>query len=335
MKNKKHILSLAIIFTFILGFANMNALANSRTTSSTVKSITDFNVKVNQNTKYVLPTTVVAVMTNGSKKNLSIKWNVSSGNTSKPGTYYYYGTVSGYSKKVKLSLVINPVNTYRSLYSKSVDVDGDKKSDTLQVLGSIDPFLDDYTEEIKVLVRTSNNKEFSIIQKEFIGFLANVYVGDFNGDKKNEIVIIGSCGGSMGTEEVYIYTINEGKLQYSSFDPKGDDLKVTFMDNYQLTVSSEVLNKEYLLSFTDNKDDYEYEHRGIYINGKLKDVDQLFGLGQGPYYSCEDIDKDGVYEIIESIDIDGTCNGDTLGIVKTYIKNINGKWMAIDLKVTQ
>jgi hypothetical protein len=302
-----------------------------------IKSISDISAKVNQNAKYVLPKTVVAVMTNGSKKSVAVKWNVSSAGTSKSGTYYYYGTVSGYSKKIKLTLVVNPVKSYKALYSKSIDIDGDQKNDTVQILGSGEGYYyypyEKYYEEIKVLVKTSSGKQFSFSQYEFGEDLVDAYIVDLNGDKTKEIVFTSFGGGTALYYRAHVYTLNNGKLQYSEINSECDDISIEFLDNYQASVYSSTLDIAYTVSFEYRKD--EYEEKGVYTWGYLSDEEQLWGLARGPYYECEDIDNDGIYEIRQTKQLTGIYNADALGHVSVYLKLINGKWTVVDLEVSE
>lgn len=76
------------------------------TTSSTktIKSIANIKETVAKKSDYTRPTTVEAVMSDGSTESVAVTW----GNETKYGTgvYTYEGTVSGYSKKVKLMLIV-------------------------------------------------------------------------------------------------------------------------------------------------------------------------------------------------------------------------------------
>ena len=74
---------------------------------TTITSISDITQTINQNDDYTLPSTVVAVMSDNSTKQLPITWNPSDVNTSNSGIYYFYGKVIGWNDDVKLTLTIN------------------------------------------------------------------------------------------------------------------------------------------------------------------------------------------------------------------------------------
>ncbi|MCY6355601.1 N-acetylmuramoyl-L-alanine amidase [Clostridium sp. ZS2-4] len=72
-----------------------------------IKDIKDITTLLYQGEKYTLPTTVKAVMSDNTDKSVSVKWDKATVNTSKIGTYYYKGTVSGYSGTVTLKVIVN------------------------------------------------------------------------------------------------------------------------------------------------------------------------------------------------------------------------------------
>ncbi|MFL0198682.1 G1 family glutamic endopeptidase [Clostridium sp. WILCCON 0269] len=72
-------------------------------TTPTISTIGNIIVTVNQNDSYSLPTTVRAIMSDGSTENVSVTWD-NQVDTSQPGTFTFNGTVNGYSGDVVLIL---------------------------------------------------------------------------------------------------------------------------------------------------------------------------------------------------------------------------------------
>lgn len=71
-----------------------------------IKSIANVSTSVAQGADYNLPKTVQAIMSNNSKKNVSITWKQNNVNTDKPGKYTIQGSVKGYSKTVTLTVTV-------------------------------------------------------------------------------------------------------------------------------------------------------------------------------------------------------------------------------------
>jgi len=77
----------------------------------TIKSIANITKTINQGDDYSLPKIVETVMSDGSINFSQVTWNPSTVDTSKVGTFSFEGTVDGYNKKVKLTLIINEIKT--------------------------------------------------------------------------------------------------------------------------------------------------------------------------------------------------------------------------------
>ncbi|MFL0194337.1 leucine-rich repeat domain-containing protein [Clostridium sp. WILCCON 0269] len=88
---------------------NNSSIGTTNPTSPTISTIGNIIVTVNQNDSYSLPTTVQAIMSDGSTENVSISWDKQV-NTSQVGTFTFNGTVSGYSSNVALTLTISSSN---------------------------------------------------------------------------------------------------------------------------------------------------------------------------------------------------------------------------------
>lgn len=98
--------------TFQSGLLTINkAAAKSASATITITSIDDINETVYINDKYTLPRTVKATMSDGSTKDVRVSWKSTRVTTNIADTYNYDGTVSGYSSKVKLTLIVIPIES--------------------------------------------------------------------------------------------------------------------------------------------------------------------------------------------------------------------------------
>ncbi|WP_243124406.1 N-acetylmuramoyl-L-alanine amidase [Clostridium sp. AWRP] len=71
-----------------------------------VSSISNLSDSIIVGSKYSLPTSVQATMSDGTSKKVSIVWNSSTVDTSKAGVFTYKGTAAGYSKNVTFTLTV-------------------------------------------------------------------------------------------------------------------------------------------------------------------------------------------------------------------------------------
>lgn len=76
----------------------------------TIQSIEDFTINITQNDDYSLPTTVSAIMSNNTTKEVPVSWDTKEIDTSIIGTKTLNGTVEGYEGKVILNLIIEKYN---------------------------------------------------------------------------------------------------------------------------------------------------------------------------------------------------------------------------------
>lgn len=72
-----------------------------------IKRIDDINITIKRGDSYHLPTAVSARMTDDSNEYFSVQWDKINLDTSESGTHEFYGTVDGYSSKVKLTVEIS------------------------------------------------------------------------------------------------------------------------------------------------------------------------------------------------------------------------------------
>lgn len=100
----------------------------------------DINVELNEDDGYELPKTVKVELSNGTNRDVPVKWNVEKIDTSKPGEYTYFGDIEGYKEKVKLNLKVKEVAlnlvSISSTNLKEVALKFNKKIDITTVLNS-------------------------------------------------------------------------------------------------------------------------------------------------------------------------------------------------------
>ncbi|MCX7883899.1 MAG: Ig-like domain-containing protein [Caloramator sp.] len=100
----------------------------------------DINVEINEDDGYELPKTVKVKLSNGTSREVFVKWNVDKVDTSKPGTYTFFGDIDGYKDKVKLNIKVKEVAlnlvSISSTNLKEVALKFNKKIDITTVLNS-------------------------------------------------------------------------------------------------------------------------------------------------------------------------------------------------------
>lgn len=209
---------------------------------------------------------------------------------------------------------------------KKGDVNGDGIKDHVYLIGD-KPFGDESParSDIRLMVVDGYTKRRTIIRlKEDRGYNPTLFLGDFTGDKIDDILISIDSGGSGGTGFYYIYTFYDNRprkiFDFEVFDEEFE-YDVNYLDDYKAEVISKANNKRYILDLTYKGQEYLSE---IYNpDGTLKEpiagwVDPISGL-----YPI-DYQRDGTYELYAEQLIAGRYHADGLGYVQTSLK-WNGK----------
>ncbi|MBU3114353.1 VCBS repeat-containing protein [Clostridium lacusfryxellense] len=200
------------------------------------------------------------------------------------------------------------------------DVDGDGVLDNAYLTGiktQDSPFVQDITLLIQDGV---TGRVTSISLSENAGYDPSLFLGDFTGERVDDILIGINSGGSGAIMYYYIYSfINKKVKLLFDFNLYNEKYKydVTYKDNYKVEVISHENNNKYIIDISNRDSDYLNE---IYdSNGKLKNpingfVNPLSGL-----YPV-DFDSNKVYELLAYQKIAGRYNADSLGYVMNTMK---------------
>lgn len=217
----------------------------------------------------------------------------------------------------KFKSYINNSNIIAYAYG---DVTGDKIDDNVYLTGiksSDSPFV----QNIRLVIQNgATDTSYSIPLNENVGYSPELFLGDFNGDGVDDILISIATGGSGGTYYYYIYSFAHNILRLLfDFDVYNNQYtyEVNYKDNYKAEVISNRNDTKYLIDLSLREPDYLNE---IYdSNGKLLEpiegwVNPISGL-----YPI-DYDFDKVYELLAYQRIAGRYNADSLGYVQNTLK---------------
>jgi len=204
------------------------------------------------------------------------------------------------------------------------DVNGDKIRDYVYLTGIKTPnsgFLQDITLIIKD--GKTGIKQSTKLGSD-AGYSPALFLGDFSGDKINDIFISIASGGSGGIMFYYIFSDVNNQIKslfnYEDFNNKYS-YKVEYRNHYQVLVKNHELGTKFIIDITYKDKDYLDE---IYTSeGELKApiegwVDPLSGL-----YPV-DFDSNGIFELLGYQSISGRYHADSLGYVQSVLK-WNGK----------
>jgi hypothetical protein len=213
--------------------------------------------------------------------------------------------------------------------AKQGDIDGDGIIDKVFLAANKTPD-SPFWQNITLVVQNGRTNQYSQIPlKENSGYNPTLFLGDFTGNKVDDIQVVIDTGGSAGTIYAYIFSFMNGEMREIFNSEKFNETyqyDVNYETDYKASVISRNLKIKYILDLTYKGKDYLSE---IYNeNGKLKEpiqgwVNPLSGL-----YPV-DFNRDGTYELDAYQRIAGRYNADGLGFVETVLK-WNGQVFGVD-----
>ncbi len=207
------------------------------------------------------------------------------------------------------------------LYSISGDVNGDKIPDNIYLVGN-KPFgvQSPFSDNIMLIINDgATHYSYKIQITANAGYNPTVFLGDFTGNKVNDILVSIDSGGSGGFGYYYIFSFLNNKAQklfdYELFN-KYYNYDATYIDNYQVEVINKTLGKLFVIDIKNRDQSYLSE---LYSeNGKLKNPTKGYVSGLNTLYPI-DIQRDGVYELFALQRITGKYSADSLGLAQTTL----------------
>lgn len=209
---------------------------------------------------------------------------------------------------------------------KRGDVNGDRIMDNIYLVGEKPYGIESpFVNNITLIIQDGKTNIFTrIALKENAGYNPTLFLGDFTGDKLDDILISIDSGGSGGYAFYYIYSfINNNPQKIFDFEKYNEEYKynVVYKDYYKVEVASEDGEEKYIIDISYKGEEYLSE---IYDeNGKLKEPIEGWVNPLGGLYPV-DFQRDGIYDLYASRSIAGRYNADGLGYVQTSLE-WNGK----------
>lgn len=203
----------------------------------------------------------------------------------------------------------------------------DEHSQDKAILVGILPYENStYSENLELIIKPEVGYPTKI-KLPFSGYDMQLFCGDFTNDKKDEIMVRGSFGGSGGFEIGVIYKFENNQIKeiFNQDDiSKNNPCSATFKDNYKVHISCG--EKKYSINLSSRPKNYlqlAYDENGKVLPGVVAYVDAPNAL-----FPIKDVDN-SYYELLIQQRIVGVVNADTLGIIQTVCDFINGKFNVV------
>lgn len=229
------------------------------------------------------------------------------------------------------SALAREMNLYRTVTvtSKQGDIDGDGIKDNVFLTANKTPGSPFWRNVTLVIQNGRTNQYEQVPMKNNAGYNPTLFLGDFTGNKGDDILVVIDTGGSGGSIYAYVFSYLNGQLMTIFNSDAFDETykyAVNYENQYKAKVNSDYLKERYILDLTYK--DKEYLSEIYNKDGELKApiegwVNPLSGLYPVDY------NRDGIYELEAYQRIAGRYNADSLGFVQTVL-NWNGLAFAPD-----
>ena len=203
----------------------------------------------------------------------------------------------------------------------------DEHSQDKAILTGIFPYKNStYSENLELVIKPEVGYPVKI-KLTYTGYDMQLFCGDFTNDKKDEIMVRGSFGGSGGYEIGVIYKLKNNQIKelFNQDDiSKNNPCSASFKDNYKVHVSCG--NKKYSINLATRPKNYlelVYDKDGKVLPGSEAYVDAPNAL-----FPIKDVDNN-YYELLIQQRIVGVVNADTLGIIQTVCDFVNNNFNVV------
>ncbi|MBU7314764.1 VCBS repeat-containing protein [Paenibacillus sp. SM 69] len=214
---------------------------------------------------------------------------------------------------------INPIRP-SIVNAKRGDIDGDGIKDNVLLTANKTPD-SPFWRNITLVVQNGKTHHYNpILLKNNAGYNPTLFLGDFTGNKVDDILVVIDTGGSAGAIYAYVFSYINGQLrQIFNSDVFNEIYKydVTYENQYRATVINYSLKEKYIVDLTYKGKEYLseiYTQQGVLkapIDGWVNPLSGLYPV---------DFNRDGTYELEAYQRIAGRYNADSLGFVQTVLK---------------
>lgn len=204
---------------------------------------------------------------------------------------------------------------------EQADVFGTGLPDTIYLVGDR-PYgeASQLVEDLQLIIKegsTGQNIEIDLPVKK--GYYPTLFVKDFTGDKRNDILVTVYTGEEGGGINSYLYTFENNRpiLIFDSerFNEQNTGL-VEYKDNYKVEITVDNPPKKYILDVSQSDDEYLvkiYDKDGNLIEESYGEILGLNSLNPVDYQNSGIYNLDAIQRII------GPELTDTLGLLETFL----------------
>lgn len=176
-----------------------------------------------------------------------------------------------------------------------------------------------FIENVEIVINPGDGGPSITTKVPYSGYNLELFIGDFNGDDKDEIMLSGEYGGSGSFAIAVIYDFRDGKL-VEIFNPDmfSEKYKITakYLEGYKVLITSINLNAYYI--FDISKKPKEYLALIYDENGKVREFQEPTVSNLNSAFPIKFPNKNTYYLFVRQR-IVGVANADTIGYVESFV----------------
>ena len=199
------------------------------------------------------------------------------------------------------------------------DVVAKYSKDKVILVGTYSDKDSNYVENVEIIINPGRGGAALTTKTTYSGYNFSLFLGDFNGDGKDEIMVSGEYGGSGGYAIAAIYDLNRGRL-IEIFNPDKFSTKyivtAKYLDKYRVLVNSETLKQYFEYDISNRQKvylDMIYDKKGKVNKGQEPSVSAV----NGAYPIMMPYKK--LYYLFLRQRLIGVNNADTIGYVESFV----------------
>jgi hypothetical protein len=191
-----------------------------------------------------------------------------------------------------------------------------------------------YADDLSLIILDeTNSNPITVKLPNVCGYDSKLFVGDFNGDKTNDVLVTIPTGGSGGIVEHRIITLSgEPKIIFGSAENKGIVTAGRFVEGFKFQLRERYTERTVAIDLINKMNTYVkanlYDNTGKLLrqeNGSVNPFGELKPL---------DVGHDGIFELRGQQRITGMYNADTVGYIYSIWKYENGEWVPKQIEVS-
>jgi hypothetical protein len=188
-----------------------------------------------------------------------------------------------------------------------------------------------YVENVEIVINTEESNKPIITKIPYTGYSLELFLGDFNGDGRDEIMVRGEYGGSGSYAIAAIYQYNYGYLE-EIFNPDMFSEKYKFigkyLEGYKALVQSVTLKEKYIFDISKTPEIYLniiYDEKGKVIGTQEPIISAINGA-----YPIKSVFQKNYFLFIRQRVI-GVSNADKIGYIESFVDLLNNDIKVIEM----